>query len=689
MSPFDLTLSLLVIAVPGLGATLAAYPPGKISLPLRLALTFGFGYAMAGAVAFVLTAAGFLEPAPLLGILGAGTVVLWVIGLRRGSLREHGKAIVTEVKAEPWSLGGGLLIIVAIAAFRLTLSPFLNFHGSAPWRYWADAMEIADAGTIPDASLQYGAVFPPTVSKAFLNSFNAGLSFVIGRDALPALGSILWVGSVGFVVSLWAVGRELGFRFTALLLPLWVTLNGLFLNSELTTDLSTYKAEITGRMVAFAGLALALRTLRERDGWKGPVLAGLVFAAAAGTHLVPLIVSLAILVFYGLARFLLDGEFWKLVRRGAVMAGIAGVIGLSFPVLVGGDIGFQGARVRTRDVYRELFGGRFDPTEYLGTGVVNQFTRFYPGGWYERPSRLYEQFVASSTGIAPEPAGDPGVPLFVVILVPAGGLILALVILTWFPKDVRHAGVVALGLGGVLLLGTLFFAFRYDTYVPALFGVRRLLDYSSIPIILLMLAVLEVGIRALRRVEVGTAAVIGLVVAGLMAAALLPSSKPNEQIVDTGRRAVPALQWVRDNTPCDARILPSRRTAATFMAVTGRVSITEGMAPYLRPEILLKSTRILLASRKFFQDPAAHERFVRRQGIDYVVLFTGSGLGNEVLFGDIATEEFPTVPFLDLEFEYEDAEIYRVTGTAQTGKDFPNPGDFPGYRCERGPIPGT
>ena len=40
------------------------------------------------------------------------------------------------------------------------------------------------------------------------------------------------------------------------------------------------------------------------------------------------------------------------------------------------------------------------------------------------------------------------------------------------------------------------------------------------------------------------------------------------------------------HVPCDARILPDRVTLGTFVAATGRVSVVEGMGPYLRPEML-------------------------------------------------------------------------------------------------------
>ena len=176
-----------------------------------------------------------------------------------------------------------------------------------PWRYWADGLEIADAGRVPAQTLQWGATWTPTVSKVVLNSYHAGLSYAIGRSPLPAMGALLWVASTGLAAGLWALGRELGLRRLAPLLPL---LTLAVLNDELHRNLDVYTAENVGRMVAVCALVLGVRALRDRDGWKEPLLAALLFGAGFATHGVPVVALLVVLGWYAVARGLLDGE-WR------------------------------------------------------------------------------------------------------------------------------------------------------------------------------------------------------------------------------------------------------------------------------------------------------------------------------------------------------------------------------------------
>ncbi|MGZ6131067.1 MAG: hypothetical protein ACXWLF_03525, partial [Myxococcaceae bacterium] len=289
MNPATIATATALVLVPGLGATLAAYPPGRIGPATRLALSFGLGYAVVGVTAVALVIAHVLHPATFFAALAAVTAALWIAGLRRGSLREHAAALADDVAADRFGLAIGALVFLAIAIVRLRSSPLLNFEMFGPWRYWADGLEIADAGRVPAQTLQWGATWTPTVSKVVLNSYHAGLSYAIGRSPLPAMGALLWVASTGLAAGLWALGRELGLRRLAPLLPL---LTLAVLNDELHRNLDVYTAENVGRMVAVCALVLGVRALRDRDGWTEPLLAALLFGAGFATHGVPVVALL-------------------------------------------------------------------------------------------------------------------------------------------------------------------------------------------------------------------------------------------------------------------------------------------------------------------------------------------------------------------------------------------------------------
>src|SRR5205823_3129839 len=230
-----------------------------------------------------------------------------------------------------------------------------------------------------------------------LNAFNGAASFVLGRDPLHALGPLLWIGSLGLVVALWAVGRELSLRVFAPLLPVLLVANRLVLDPEMTRDMDTYKAEAFGRMIAFAALAVALSALRDRVGRRRrAVVAGALLGVAAGTHLVPLAVVSAIAVWFGVALLVVGGG-WAVVRTAGVLFGLAALVALGVLLLPRGDVGFEG--VTAPGAYAR-FGPGFDPTTFLLTGK-----RPPPGAAapstpsHARPADIVTRFFSEGLGI--------------------------------------------------------------------------------------------------------------------------------------------------------------------------------------------------------------------------------------------------------------------------------------------------
>jgi hypothetical protein len=716
MSALDLLLMSLTILVPGLGAALAAYRPGEVGIPTRLALVFALGFALDGFLALALVVVHALHPVLYFALLSGATVALWVVAFRRAPPVEHVRAWAAEFREDPWSLGAGLLVVVAMALVALTFSPLLNVSPSSSWRYWADAREIADAGRIPTASLQYGMLLPPTVSKAFLNSFNAAVGSSVGLRALPAMGALTWIGAVGMAAALWALGWELGLRRTAPLVPLLLVMNRLFLYREPSADLHTFKAETFGRLVIFTAVAVGARALREREGWVSAVLAGVLLGAAAGTHLVPTVVGAALFGWYVLARLLMArvrprrsegaqepltdplrgpllGPAAMLKRVGA-MAGVGLLLAGAVLVLPRGDIGFQGS---AGDAQYAQFGPDFDPTLYFSSGVLEQHPHLYSGSWYIAPSNVYQADVVRATGLQPNSPRNRQVLRFLEILLAVGGLLIALAMLRWFPEEVAGVGLAAWGLGASLVAGALYFSYRYDHFTLAWFGVRRLYDYSPMPLVLMGLGLLEGGLLLLRRLERrskwrvpgdgGLPAVAGALLVVLATAVLAPTARvPSANVPRSDARAA-TLNWVREHTPCGARLLVNERTTGIFEIGTGRVALLEGMAPYLRPQILAEIVRLMTDARAFFADPAGHLDFLRSNRVDFVLLVKGSPLGVRGLLGRSSHEALLGVDGLDPIFSSAGLDVYRVS---VPGAPAPSniPVSAPGYHCQQGPFVG-
>lgn len=665
-----------LIVVPGLGAGFALYGPGRIPLPTRLALVFALGFTVPGLVAYLLAVFHLLNPIPFFVVLGVVTAGLWVWALRVASLREHARALVEELRSEPWTLSIGLAVFMAIAVLR-----FLYLPGPYTLRWWVDAMEIADAGRVPEYTLIYGGMYPSVTSKIFLNTFNAGAIFAAGREAYGPLAALAWIGSVGLAASLWAVGREFGLRILAPLLPLLVVSNKLFLDTAITRDLGGYKAETFGRMLGFCAVAVGIRALRDRGSRTDPVVAALLLAVTMATHLVPFLVAAALLGWYLVARIILDRERRAVLVVGSALLIVGGLVGATILLLPRGDIGFQGAQ---RPQQYGSQGAGFDETFFLYTGKFRPVHDERLTAWYVPPRRLLDAFTTEAFGLGPNSALH-GLRTPIALALGPAGIVLALVMLRWFPSDLRHAGLVAAGLAASLFLVALFFSYRYTVWVAATFGIRRMFEYGALAFLLMALPLMEAGRRSLRRIRPATPVALGAVVVVVAAAILVPASHPSAKRAATAKRHAAVINTIRLTVPCDARILANQRTVGFIRATTGRVGVLEGMGPFLRPEILHEVVGLLLSARAFFDDPTANADFLIDQGIDYVVLIESIDVGYRGPVASGGGASLRGVPFLRLVQEGQGTRVYRVEGlTGRTG--FVDPAGYPGYRCGEEPL---
>jgi hypothetical protein len=672
--PAALGTAAVLVLVPGIGAMLAVYPPGRAGLATRIALAFGLGYAAVGLTATALVVGHVLSQPSFLVALLVVTLALWGAALRGGRPGEHLRAAREELADDRVAIAAGIVVLVAIAVVRLRSSPLLDFQMFGPWRYWADGLELADAGQVPARSLQWGALYTPAISKLVLNSFHAGASYVVGRSPLPAMGALLWVASTGLAAGLWALARELGLRMLAPLLPL-LTLT--LLNDELRRNLDVYTAENVGRMVAVCGLVVGIRALRDRDGWVEPVLAGMLFSAGFATHGVPVVALMIALAWYGIARLVLEPDRRAVVTRMAVIAVGAPALTVALLLSAGGTIGFQGASGADR--YRS-FGAGVDPTASLLAGTL-EHSPVGTGHWFVGPSGIGTYFLRAVTTV-----DDPPRLLLWLIPIAVAAVVVALVRLR--PQDGGSAAVMAAGLGVSLVGIALLFSYRYRTQIPGRFGIDREFDYLPLAAVLLALAVLEPAVAWAGRLRAwAPAAVAALVVVlpGVAVGATVGPARANYHA--NGVRALSILDWVAAHLPCDARILPDRVTLGTFVAATGRVSVVEGMGPYLRPEMLHPVLDNVLRAHRFFQHPAGGRAFLRSAGVDYVIVVKGVRIGSMVgtLDAGVDPAAVRAARFLRPVYTSADADVYRVRGPAGHGR-FPDPGDYPGYTCIRGPV---
>ncbi|MGH2800805.1 MAG: hypothetical protein ACRDM0_24685, partial [Thermoleophilaceae bacterium] len=530
--------------------------------------------------------------------------------LRRASLGAHAAALRDQARAAPFTLAAGLSLLLAVAAVWRLHPPERNLAVRPAWRYWADGLELASAGHVPAQTQQWGLEIPTTVSKVVLNAFEGGVSFLLGADPLPAMDAIVTGTAVGLAAVLLGLGRELGLGIFAPLVPALTVVvpRSLPLSDAIANHLKWYTAEDIGRMVAFAALLAGIYAVRTRGGWSAFVVTGVLLALAALTHGIPALVAGVLLVFYAAGSVVLDwSELRRVLKGGAALFAVAGVCYVVILGLSGGDLGFQ----------RAAAGGAFagfppsvDPTRSFTQGELLPPRLPKEGRFLISPGQIAKTYANAVI----ERSGRARGSLLALALLGVASLVMVLRARRFLPL-----AAVAWGLAGTSMALALFFSWRYDTRVPGDWGLRRLTEYGVLVPALLVPALLEAIARPLARRSRLVMAVLALAVGALSVGAAVLRI-PNYSSMARTEAGLAVIEHVRNVVPCDARMLANWRTAGTWQATTGRRAVTEGMAPFLRPEVMQRVLPILLGANEFFDDPVANRSFLSRERIEYLVV---------------------------------------------------------------------
>jgi hypothetical protein len=638
----------ILLALPGIAASLAAFRPGEVSIVTRLAAAFGLGYAAAGGCAFVLAAAHIFHLAIFIPLWLAVSAVLWVVALRRSSLRDQANAIAEDIRKNtfPLLLGAVVVGIVLVVHIR-----FMHVLGAPRYVYYLNGMEIANSHGVPAGTLEYGQSWAPATDKIFLDSFT-GIVALISHNVAVGPGVLLWVSVVGSAIGLWAAALELGLRLTGGLLPLLLLNNYVFLNSAVSIDFTDYRAEDFGRAVAFCALALgifAIRQCRVRPA----IVAGLVLGAASGTHLVPVVVVAIALVFVGVAEFLRRHGARDRIAPflyGMMLAAIGGVLGVVIRIFAGGSFGLGGAS--SPSTYASIHTS-FDPTAYLYSGAFIPRVPAGSGIWYLPPWQVLDDMWAGSNIFWPS---------WAVWLLFAGAIVTAVLLFVLVPGDLRVVGIVGLGILAGVIAVALAFDFHYRVYIDATFGDRRLRESTALGLVLIGLGLIEALLMLLGRYRPRLPAVVAAVIAVALAVFLVPN-KASQRLAHLSHQRIAAVNWIRTETPCNARFLTNQRTEGAITALTGRFALLEGMGPFLRVDKLPHVVSLFLGARQFFQHPISNEAFLRQHDISYVVVTpVGLLLGYSGLTGAANIRELNAAPFLERVLVKPSIIVYKVRG---------------------------
>ncbi len=644
-------LATAVVVIPGAAASLALFPDRDLGLPTRLASVWAFGYALVALVAIGLALAGTLARGWFLVAYVVVCAGAWGLAAWRGGWRS---ARLSRPAPPGWPAVAGLAGLGVFAVYHWSLSPFLQFGVSTPFRYWADGLELAQARDIPARTLQWGTHYPTTVSKVAFNAFGAGQSLVLGTSSLQAIAALTWLGAVGVFLALWAVGDQLGLRWTAPLLPLLLLAvpGGWPLENAMSQDIVLFRAENFGRLVALTAFALAVYSLR-RGAKVQLAAAGALLGVAALIHLIPVVVVAAMLLLYAVAAALGSLPVRSAALRFAAVGGTAVAAYALLLAASRGSLGLQGAQSTAS--YTTYPGG-VDPTAYFRTGHPVPFA---PGA---SAAQLVQHYAERGLAAGSGEAGAAYAALGVLALA-------AVAVGVFLERRLAPVVVAAIGLAVILVIAAIGFAHHYTVMIQSTFGERRLFDYAGLSVALLVLVVAEaLAVRAARLHPVLAAAMVGIGVAVLLGSSIhTPATLKRWQgAATTASVTRNVFDLVSARVPCDARILPNFRSEGVFEAVTGRRSVMEGMSPYLRPAMLDRVLGLVKKTRTFFHDPNADRAFVKAEHVDYVMV-----IPQDMVIGEDGIPyrrlPLPPVPWLHLVGTASGARLYAVAGAPHVG----------------------
>jgi hypothetical protein len=692
-------ITLVYLLVPGAGICLStgvARARGPLTF---LALSIGCGFAAAATLSLILALLGILTLPAIAIVWTLTSAGAWFLALTAGAVGTHFRDWRRAVTDDPWSTLASVASVLGVVAVRWTYPPIANM-GATAMRYWADALEIADARGIPADTLQWGTLLRPATSKSVLNAFNAGFSLLTGRGPLESMGVLLFIVSISLVIVMIALLLALGLKRLAPIGALVLFANHVT-GSELTADLTRNLAENWGRLAALAGVLLAILALSRSSGdvaaghpavgeGRGHlVVAGWVLGAAAGTHLVAAAFGVLFVLAYVAAQIGVRGSPMVMLTRTAWLACVALIVATLSLVLPPGDLGFGGA---TGDAEYQALRSElglpptFDPTRFLVTGRLET-----PGGNESIGiGDVAEAFAYRAAGrnvqvVQPDLGVLPPWILFVQL---ALALVSVIAVSVWGPRDLRVAVLCAGILAIFMFLVGVAFALRYDLYALERFGNRRLFNYAMLPYVVVLLAGAEavlrwIAARGRTRERIVSLAACGLVVATLIG--FLPSAGwPKVGKVGNLRQQIQLLQWIREHVPCEGRVLADRRTLATFQTMTGHAAVLEGMGPHLRPEVLVRAIGELLRAKTFFENPRGQQAYLEERGVAVVVATRPfAEFAGWIRVMRLPPNPFRDIPYLRPVYRSHVGTVYLVEGSVPN-PSLPSVEGRPGYRCPAG-----
>jgi hypothetical protein len=522
-------------------------------------------------------------------IVAAASVVVLLLPRHRSRLR-----VVLGALGRRLAVVVGLTAVVYAPLGYAVLSTTWSPLGSTPWYYYGLARQVADLGSIPATSLEFGTTAP------FLNDyhlFTTATAMLLVQDPSHPMAVIILITLTGVaLLGLGAVAMTsaLGADRTAALLAVPIVVaSGIG-----PIRVVGYRPEGFALGLTLLLVALGVDWLRTRD--PRSLLAGALLAATLsqvhGIAAVTAGVLLAAAALVSLAR----GPREQLTRAGIGLVALLGsvvVAGLLFKeasgtATAGGLVDRGGMADPTWQFYRAARGEAFSKPPSNTHLIVDAVEHLYASWWW---------------------------------IVPV--LLLAVLGLWLRRREIVVRRVVSFTFVSLLLLAVIAFVFMlgWQGYVPRRTGGSRLVLEAS----LLAPPFLAIGLDCLARyawswrgrpilpsLRSRRLALLAALCVCAVVALVGVSQYDHDQAPTRGQLAT----WRSLPLTSTDVVLANGYTEGFIPDVTGAQGLLDGRAPYTFGSQLDRANRLFGGAQAFFRDPATHWDFLRENNVTWVVV---------------------------------------------------------------------
>jgi hypothetical protein len=491
---------------------------------------------------------------------------------------------------------GGLTAVVFLPLWYVIVHTSWSPLGSTPWYYYGLAQQVADLGSLPTTSLEFG------TSTPFLNDyhlFTTGTAMLLVQQSAGPMAVIITITLVGVVLlALGAATLSSGLgagRFTALFAVPIAVAAGIG-----PIRLAAYRPEGFGLGLSLLMVALGIDWLRHRE-WRSLLAAALLAATLSQVHGIAAVTA-GVMVAAAAVLSLARGPRGEQLRRtGLVVAA------------------FLGAVLVAALVFHEASG-----TVHAG-GLVDQ------GGLGDPTWEFYRAARDEAPSMPPRNLSMMGRTFLQLYdwqlwwVVPAAAL--AAVGLWRTRREAATRNVLSftlLSLTGLLAVASVFML-GWQGYVPRRTGASRIVLEMS----LLGPPLLAIGLGGAARATWNWRGrptlstprlrhvVLLVVVSGCGMASLVRDAEYYDgQAPSREQLAV----WHSIPATSSEVVLANGYTEGFIPDNTGAEGLLDGRAPYTFDTELLHANELLRGAQRFFDDPARHWSFLAENDVSWVVV---------------------------------------------------------------------